>query len=62
MKITAIVLLALGVAAILRRQPAALRHWILASALACAAATTDPVPVGASLAGWLRADGVHHHC
>ncbi|MQA29878.1 MAG: TonB family protein [Luteitalea sp.] len=39
MKITAIMLLALTAAALLRRQPAALRHWILACAVACAAAT-----------------------
>jgi TonB family protein len=39
MKITAIMVIALAIAALLRRQPAALRHWVLACAVACAAAT-----------------------
>jgi TonB family protein len=37
-KVTVIVVLALGAVALLRRQPAAVRHWVLAVALGCAAA------------------------
>ena len=38
-KVSVIVLIGLLAAALLRRQSAAIRHWVLASAIACAAAT-----------------------
>jgi TonB family protein len=39
MKVSLIVLAGLAAAALLRRRSAALRHWVLAAAIACAAAT-----------------------
>jgi beta-lactamase regulating signal transducer with metallopeptidase domain len=38
MKVSALVLLGLAAATLLRKQSAAVRHWVLAAALACAAA------------------------
>jgi beta-lactamase regulating signal transducer with metallopeptidase domain len=46
--VTLIVGAALGIAALLRRQPAALRHWLLAAAIACAAATPLVAPIAPS--------------
>ena len=38
-KVSLILLVGLAVAALLRGRSAAVRHWVLAAALACAAAT-----------------------
>jgi TonB family protein len=61
LEVALIVLLALGLMPLLRRRPAALRHFLLAAAIACAAAAPVvglvapawrlPVPVAASSAG-----------
>jgi beta-lactamase regulating signal transducer with metallopeptidase domain len=55
MKMTAVLLLALGAIALLRHRSAALRHWVLATAIACAAlmpmleivVPAWPLPLGA---------------
>ena len=54
MKMTAILLLALGLVVLLRHRSAALRHWVLAAGIACAAAMPIlevltpawPLPIG----------------
>jgi beta-lactamase regulating signal transducer with metallopeptidase domain len=60
-RITLIVLVALAASAILRRRSAAVRHFVLAVALACAAATPAlrlVVPAWQTGAAWLTASSV----
>ena len=49
LKVSVIVLMALGAKLLLRRQSAAVRHWVLAVAIACAVVT--PV-VGVMAPSW----------
>ena len=60
MKMSLIVLGALAVSFFLRRRSAALRHWVLAAGIACAAAMPILTVGRAGLAASVRhADGLH---